>query len=55
MVDTVPCATGIQGHVPACPGPHLLGLQEVGVPQLTDDHLTLLHCGGFAQVRGQAQ
>lgn len=39
----------------ACPGPHLLGLQEVGVPQLTDDHLTLLHCGGLAQVWRQVQ
>lgn len=36
------------------PEPHLLGLQEVGVPQPADDHLTLLKRGGLAQVRGQA-
>lgn len=36
------------------PEPHLLGLQEVGVPQLADNHLTLLKRGGLAQVRRQA-
>lgn len=36
------------------PKSHLLGLQEIGVPQLADDHLTLLKRGGLAQVGGQA-
>lgn len=30
-----------QGCAPP-PEPHLLGLQEVGIPQLADDHFTLL-------------
>lgn len=36
------------------PKPHLLGLQEVGVPQLADNHLTLLKRGWLAQVWRQA-
>lgn len=45
---------------PGPPGPprppktHLLGLQEIGVPQLADDHLTLLNRGVLTQVGGQA-
>lgn len=35
------------------PAPHLLGLQEVGVPQLANDHLALLN-GGLVQEWGQA-
>lgn len=35
------------------PKTHLLGLQEIGVPQLADDHLTLLNRGVLTQVRGQ--
>lgn len=39
---------------PRPPKTHLLGLQEIGVPQLADDHLTLLNRGVLTQVGGQA-